>query len=103
MPYTTAIRFNAAKLLQTDINAWKTCTYKACIKKQSCLGGARGTCKRTNGWPLCTIEGQARMKEAKTQWQRSKTYDNETQSERGIRRLEAELRELDIMLKTQGM
>ncbi len=65
MPLPQTLRFNAAKLLQTDINAWKSCAHQACREKQSCLGGTRGTCARTQGWPACTQEGKARMNEAK--------------------------------------
>ena len=96
-------RFNAAKLLQTDINAWKDCSQQQCREKQSCLGGARGTCARTLGWPACTQEGMARLREAKVQWQRTKTYEQESERDRGLRRLEEEMRDFDLMLKAQGI
>jgi len=103
MPHSITIRFNAAKLLQTDINAWKTCVHEQCREKQSCLGGPRGTCARTLGWPACTQEGKERMRETKGIWQRSETYEAESERERGLRRLEEEMRDLDVMLKSQGI
>ena len=97
------LRFNAAKLLQTDLGAWNACEHIHCAFHQTCLGGPRGTCRRTSGWPLCTQEGKARMSEAKTKWQRNAVYDTETQTERGLRRLESDIRQLDLMMKSQGI
>ena len=91
-------RFNAAKLLQTDINAWLDCKQQLCREKKSCLGGTRGTCARTLGWPACTSEGKERLREAKVQWKRTKTYENETLSEREMRRLDDEMRAINVML-----
>jgi len=87
--------FNAAKILQTDINAWKTCTHKKCAEKQACLGGPRGTCRRTGGWPLCTGEARGRMADNKqTKWQRNAAYENETTAERALRRQESRMAEM---------
>ena len=36
-------------------------------------------------------------------WEPSETYTNETPGERDIRRMESELRELDILLKKSGI
>ncbi len=94
-------RFNAAKLLQSDINAWMSCTYKRCENHQACLGGARGTCTRTDGWPACTKEGSERMKEARVRWKRSKTYDTETSLERALRRMENDFLKLKILMKSE--
>jgi hypothetical protein len=96
-------RFNAAKLLQSDLNAWLNCQHALCREKQSCLGGPRGTCARTLGWPACTQEGKQRLREAKVQWRRSETYEQESEDDRALRRLEEEMRDFDIMLKTQGI
>ncbi len=81
-------RFNAAKLLQTDINAWMTCSFAKCTEKQACLGGPRGTCARTDGWPLCTHEGRERMKTVPPgkKWRTNKTHARETPGERQLRR-----------------
>ena len=95
------IRFNAAKLLQTDINAWKECGYDACQSRQSCLGGPRGTCARTLGWPACTEEGKERIRESKLKWRRSETYDKEAPSMRSMRRLNEEMEAFNLMLKAQ--
>ncbi len=96
-------RFNAAKLLQSDLNAWMSCQHLSCIFNETCMGGPRGTCTRTDGWPACTEEGKERMKEARVKWQRSKTYGSETPQERITRRIEANLRKMDMMLKMQGL
>lgn len=98
-------RFNAAKLLQTDINAWLDCAYKQCGLRKTCLGGPRGTSLRTGGWPACTPEGQARLRENRKnrKWQRTALYEAETISERSLRRTENELNELDIFLKKSGI
>ena len=95
-------RFNAAKLLQSDINAWMSCTYRRCEYHQTCLGGPRGTCTRTDGWPACTKEGSERMKEARVKWKRSKTYDTETSHERALRRMENDFLKLKILMKSKG-
>ncbi len=97
------IRFNAAKLLQSDINAWMTCEFGPCRKHKACIGGPRGTCTRTGGWPACTQEGKARMAETTYKWRRTKTYDTETPTERSLRRLEDDMRSFDLMLKAQGV
>ncbi len=98
-------RFNAAKLLQSDLNSWRVCSFVKCREKETCLGGARGTCSRSGGWPLCTKEGQERVKALRPgqKWKRSKISDTETQLERGQRRLEDDMRSLDILLKAQGV
>ena len=98
-------RFNAAKLLQSDINAWRECSHTLCVFKQACLGGPRGTCRKTDGWPVCTQEGKERLSELgkRKQWQRSPTYEQETPGERRERRLKRELIKMDILLKQSGV
>lgn len=97
--------FNAAKLMQSDLNAWKDCVHPRCQEKRSCLGGPRGTCRRTGGWPLCTTEGQQRLEECKLKgkWQRTTTYDRETPHERDMRRINADMFRLDALLKAEGV
>ncbi len=94
-------RFNAAKLLQTDINAWLDCKQQLCRDKQSCLGGARGTCARTLGWPACTSEGKERLREAKVQWRRTERYEKEPPSQRSMRRLTEEMEAVNLMLRAR--
>jgi len=97
-------RFNAAKLLQTDIHAWKACSFRRCKETQACVGGPRGTCTRTGGWPACTEEGRERLRENRKPlpWQESKTYKEETLNERTLRRAERDLLELNLLLKKNG-
>lgn len=95
-------RFNAAKLLQTDINAWLECKHALCREKQSCLGGPRGTCARTLGWPACTEEGKQRLRESKVQWRRTERYEKEPPSERSTRRLTEEMEHFNLMLKLRN-
>ena len=93
--------FNAARLMQNDLNAWKACSHQRCLQTQSCLGGPRGTCRRTGGWPLCTREGKQRLEETKQKgkWRRSKTYDRESPDERETRRFNREMMRLEILSK----
>ena len=98
----THVLFNAAKLLQTDLNAHLGCEHPRCGEKKRCLGGPRGTCRRTGGWPACTEEGVARLKETghHPRWKRMEQYDMETPQERRRRRLETDLNiaKLQIMI-----
>ncbi len=98
-------RFNAAKLLQTDIGAWRECNHKTCKARKSCAGGPRGTATRTGGWPTCTQEGRARLRENRSPlpWEPSETYKRETPNERDFRRAERELLKLNILLKQEGI
>lgn len=96
-------RFHAAKLLQTDINAWLECKHKSCRDKRSCMGGARGTCARTLGWPACTDEGKERMREARVKWRRNEAYEKEAPGERSMRRLTEEMEAFNLMLKARDI
>jgi len=105
MTSPTHLRFNAAKLLQTDIGAWRDCKHQTCKIRKSCAGGPRGTATRTGGWPACSEEGRARLRENKSPlpWEPSETYKRETPNERDYRRAERELLELDILMKKSGI
>ena len=82
--------FNAAKLLQTDKRAWKWCSYPICEMRETCLGGPRGSCARTGGWPVCSREGQNRIRDlaGKDTWEPSETYYETSMAERMLQELQ---------------
>lgn len=85
--------FLATRLAQTSLNAWADCFYAPCSKAKFCLGGPRGTCIKTAGWPLCTHEGteRARIAGAQKRWPGETASLAETISERRWRRFHTQM------------
>ena len=90
-------RFNSAKVLFTDINAWRECKHGPCQEKEACLGGPRGTCNRTGGWPLCSEEGSRRLKMTgpRETWKRTEEYEKSSPVLDRNRNMEQMLRDME--------
>ncbi|MCF6321580.1 MAG: dynactin subunit 2 [Rhizobiaceae bacterium] len=95
---TTTHLFNSTRHVQTGLKAWLDCSYWPCQNAQTCLGGPRGTCRKTGGWPLCSEEGGGRMKIAgqHKRWLGEDAPENETIAERRLRRYQRELENLEF-------
>ncbi len=55
----TITKFAAAKAEAHFSEAWRTCRHTECQRRQTCTGGPRGTCRKTNGKPLCAIANES--------------------------------------------
>ena len=97
--------FEAACRVQTELNAWVDCRHERCRENDTCMGGPRGTCAKTGGWPLCTEEGVARLKIAKSRkhWPGEHAPQNETRSECRMRRLTQEFEDTRLKMRIAGI
>jgi len=92
-PPDISLVYAAARLVQRELNAWIDCGFGPCRKKRQCLGGPRGTCRKTDGFPLCSEEGRARenISGGRKTWPGEQVSGDETVSERRWRRFSNEL------------
>lgn len=89
-----SVLFNAARKIQNSLNAWVDCRHDKCRGQESCTGG----------WPLCTEEGRERLKLAKSRryWPGEDAPDNETTSDRRMRRLNQDIEDARLKMKIAG-
>ena len=93
-PADISLFYAATRLVQSELNAWVDCGFAPCRKKSRCLGGPRGTCRKTGGFPLCSEEGRARETVAggRKVWAGEGVPEEETISERRWRRFSNDLK-----------
>ena len=90
--------FRAGCMTHTAMNFWRECAHIRCIMQHRCIGGPRGTCRATGGFPACSEEGKRRLEMYKNRrrWKNETGYEAESPVDRQTRLMEHQLKRIEL-------